>query len=158
MHPISTVVAALVLIGGLTPCAHAQSQSGAQTTSSSSFAAGQAQGDTTAAHTAAFSWFGRGVVAGTLAGPLGSWLVVSKAGQSGVSIPQGQRDAISQREPEYVSGFEEGFQRRLRSERREYAFVGSVLGTAAFAFAILRLTHFVGRASQTGGDTPGSGF
>ena len=155
MHLSCTFALAVVFA---VQAAHAHAQSPAQSVPTPLFTAGSSQGDTAAAHAAAFGWFGRGVVAGGLAGPLGSWLVVSRAGRSGVSIPEQQRAALSQREPEFASGYQAGFERRLRSERKEYAFVGSVLGTAAFAFAILRLTHFVGRASQQGGDPPGGGF
>jgi hypothetical protein len=155
MHLSCTFALAVVLVIQA-PSARAQSQ--AQSMPTPLFTAGSSQGDTAASHTAAFGWFGRGVVAGGLAGPLGSWLVVSRAGRSSVSIPEERRAALSQREPEFASGYQAGFERRLRSERREYAFMGSLLGTAAFAFAILRLSHFVGRASQQGGDPPGGGF
>ena len=114
----------------------------------------EAEGDTAAAKISQFSWFGRGLAAGTIGGPLGTWWVVRRAGQSGVTVPDDQGSRLQSREPNVVQSYRDAFTRRLHDERKEYAFMGGVLGTGLFTFALLRFTKFTERASG-GGDTPG---
>jgi hypothetical protein len=124
------------------------------TTDTALVARARVEGDTAAARISQFGWFGRGLAAGTIAGPLGTWWMVRRAGDSGVTVPDDRGTHLQSREPDVAQSYRDAFTRRLHEERKEYAFMGGVLGTGLFTFALLRFTKFTERASGSG-DTPG---
>ena len=151
MKPLSSLVSLLTIALLSAPSAHASAQ---LTTDTGLVARARLEGDTAAAKISQFGWFGRGLAAGTIAGPLGTWWAVRRAGRSDVTVRDEQERSLLSSEPQVAQSYREAFTRRLHDERKEYAFMGGVLGTGVFTFAILRFTKVTGRAS-TGGDTPG---
>jgi hypothetical protein len=98
-----------------------------------------ARTDTVAAPTQ-FGWFARGLASGAVAGPLGAWWITRQAGRSDVDASGGEEGAAS-----------------VRAERREYAFVGSMVGTAAFLFVVLKArTHLEDHSGSSGPPATGS--
>ena len=155
MKPTSSLVGllAIALLPALSTSARAQVRS-----DTALVARARMEGDTAAAKISQFGWFGRGLAAGTVAGPLGTWWVVRRAGRSGVTVPDDRGMRLQSGEPDVAESYRDAFTHRLHGERKEYAFMGGVLGTGLFTFALLRFTKFTERASSSG-DTPGgSGF
>jgi hypothetical protein len=101
-----------------------------------------ASSDTAAAPTQ-FGWFARGLASGAVAGPLGAWWITRRAGHSDVDPSGGDARAAA-----------------VRAERSEFAFVGSMIGTAALLFVVLKAR--TNPDQQSGGSgapaTGGPGF
>lgn len=118
----------------------------------STYRRGRAVGDSVASTTLQMGWFAGGLVAGAVAGPFGGWWAVSRAGRpvSG-DVPLG----TAERDPEFTKGFTDGYRRGERSRRREYAFAGSMVGTAALAVIIVQMAH--ARDKVGGNGPPGDG-
>ena len=121
------------------------------------FASGALHGDSSAAKRTEFHWFARGLVAGTLTGPLGTWWAVKRAGRSSADAAN-EGVQLASSDPACQQGFQQGYTRRLRTERKEYAFMGGALGTALFTYAIIRIAKLDDHASSNGqqgsGDPP----
>ncbi len=94
-------------------------------------------------------WGLRGLLGGTLAGPVGLGLAVHYAGRSGIDPPPSPTPADAL----FTKGFREGFETRMRASRRKSAFVGGMVGTAIFTAALI---YFVD-ISGSGSGTPGNG-
>ncbi len=92
-----------------------------------------------------WSWFVRGLVGGTIAGPLGAGVVVHRAGGSAVSSPE-PHTAIETYGPPYVASYHAAYTDRLLARRRSAAVVGGLVGTAAFLFALLQVIDVSGDA------------
>lgn len=67
-----------------------------------------------------WKWMGWGFVGGAVAGPVGTALAYNRAGRG------------------------EGLEERIRSRRKESAFVGGMLGTAIFAYVLLQVVDLPG--------------
>lgn len=97
------------------------------------------------------AWGLRGLLGGTLAGPVGLGLAVHYAGKSGITppAPPPAADAL------FTQGFREGFETRARANRRKSAFVGGMVGTAIFTTALIYLMDISGSGTGTGTDGGG---
>lgn len=120
----------------------------------STYVRGRAVGDSVASATSQVGWFARGLVAGTIAGPFGGWWAVSRAGRpASREVPL--RTTATDGDPEFTRGYADGYRSGERSRRREYAFAGSMVGTAALAVIIVQATH--ARDKVGGNGPPGDG-
>lgn len=108
-----------------------------------------------AANSLSGGWFGRGLVGGLIGGPIGTAVVFSWAGRSGVEVPPERLQELSDHSPLYSQAFHEAYDEQRRMKRQESAFVGGMLGTAAWTWVLLRTFDLVGGASMEG--TPGQG-
>lgn len=144
--------AALLVVLAAAPLVRAQTPvSGTENSAVAAREAALARGDTAGAASLPFGWFARGLAAGAVAGPLGTWWISGRADRSAVgeNDAPGAMTAIDR--GEMVSAYREGYVARIRSERREYAFVGSVVGTVAFLVAVLKFsTHLRDQAGSSG--------
>jgi hypothetical protein len=119
---------------------HAQSATGASLDSSAMARRTTAAPSDTVAAPPQFGWFARGLASGAVAGPLGAWWITRRAANSDVVPSGGEAHAAS-----------------VRSERREYAFVGSMIGTAALLFVVLKTrTHLDQQSGSSGPPATGS--
>lgn len=123
-------------------------------TADPAYASGAAHGDSIASAKTEFHWFGRGFIAGVLTGPVGTWWAVRRAGRNGPDSPVDDAELASS-DPAYRQGYRQAYTRRLRTERKEYAFMGGALGTAVFTYALIRLVQLQDHASARG--DPGGG-
>lgn len=138
--------AALLALLALAPLARAQSTT-PQAADSASRAAMLARADSTAAATLPFSWFARGIAAGAVAGPFGTAWIIRRAQQSSVNVATSGVDT--------TVAYREALVSRVQAERREYAFVGGIVGTAALLLAILKATGQLNDKSASGGPAGG---
>jgi hypothetical protein len=138
---------ALIALLALTSVARAQGTT-PPATDSMARAAMLARADTAAVATLPFGWFARGIAAGAVAGPLGTAWITSRAQRS--SVDGGTSGADT------TAGYREALVSRVQAERREYAFVGSVVGTAVLLVVILKASGHLGDNSAPGGP-PGGG-
>lgn len=123
---------------------------------SPSLAEGRAAG-IAAAGRGSTAWGMRGLLGGTLAGPVGLGIAVHYAGRSDVQAPPppAAADAL------FIQGFREGFETRARVNRRKSAFVGGMVGTAIFTTALIYLMDISGNGGGTrdpGGGDPNLGI
>lgn len=81
-----------------------------------------------------WSWFRRGLLGGTVAGPIGTAVAVIGAGRS-------QPDLITPdgADPRFAEGYREGLAERTVARRREAAMAGGLVGTGVFLYALVRL-------------------
>jgi hypothetical protein len=84
------------------------------------------------------------------------WITSRVAGSAvGESGAPDMTSGLDRREP--TSAYREGYVARVRAERREYAFMGSVVGTIVFVVAVLRLsTHLRDQAASSGAPPTGN--
>lgn len=83
-------------------------------------------------------WFGAGLVAGTVSGPIGAVLVTRLAGRdrglpASVDNPYAGNPSLGQ-------PFQDGVRESLKLRRQRSALRGSLLGTAVLGFIIIRYT------------------
>ncbi len=102
-----------------------------------------------------WGWFGTGLAAGLVTGPVGTAVATIAAGRGTVRLPgdTAQRDG---RGADYARGWTAGFVDGAITSRRESALVGGLAGTLVFGWAILRMTHLgsQGGTSGTSGSPP----
>lgn len=109
---------------------------------------GHAAGDSAASATPQMGWFARGLVAGAIAGPFGGWWTVNRAGRpTPDEIPS--YGAPDENDPSFTRGYAEGYRTSERSKRREFAFAGSMVGTAVLAVVMVKAMH---SRDKVGGD------
>lgn len=147
-------VAALLVLSVVAVGAGAQNPSTPADTAAPSYTSGATHGDSSAARRTEFHWFGKGFIAGALTGPIGTWWAVKRAARSEAE-PSNDGVQLASSDPAYRQGFQQGYTRRLRTERKEYAFMGGALGTAVLTFAIIRIATMQDDASSSG--DPGGG-
>lgn len=99
-----------------------------------------------------WGWFGRGLVAGAAAGPVGGAIAAGLAGHG--RFPEPALGGVTGADPLYDAAFRAGFRKRLVQERRKAAFVGSMAGTAVFVYWVLQLVEIQGQGGG-GGDNGG---
>lgn len=108
----------------------------------------------TAAGRLSGAWVLRGLVGGTLAGPVGLGFAVHRAGGSTIAPPTPpsppSADAL------FTQGFREGFESRTRLNRRKSAFVGGMMGTAILTTALIYFIDPSGSGSGTKGTDGGN--
>lgn len=103
-----------------------------------------------------WGWFGKGLVAGTLTGPVGMSVMAVVAGHGSTPAAPGPAGGLDGgNDPLYGEGFRRGFRAGVISGRREAALVGGMVGTAAFAFAMLKVLHISISGGETGTRPPG---
>lgn len=96
-----------------------------------------------------WGWTLRGLIGGALAGPVGTGVAFYMAGNSDVAAPAvGAGTAPADIDAAYVE--------RIRSRRKEAAFVGGLVGTVAFLYAALVVLDIDGSgdAAITGAPRP----
>jgi hypothetical protein len=151
---LRAAVAALLVLPAVAVGAGAQNPSAPADSAAPSYTSGATHGDSTAARRTEFHWFGKGFIAGALTGPIGTWWAVKRAARSEAE-PSNDGVQLASSDPAYRQGFQQGYTRRLRTERKEYAFMGGALGTAVLTFAIIRIATMQDDASSSG--DPGGG-
>jgi hypothetical protein len=148
---LSPARTALIALLALAPVARAQGTTTSPATDSAARAATLARADTAAVATLPFGWFARGIAAGTVAGPLGTAWITRRARESSVDAGMSGADT--------TAAYREALVSRVQAERREYAFVGGVVGTAALLVVILKASGHLGDNSASsapaGGGNPG---
>ena len=99
----------------------------------------EAMGDSLARRHESWSWpwFMKGMAGGVLTGPIGMFYVAGRANRSSMTVPVMPESAVSP--GQYRDAFQVGFSSRVRATRKESAFVGGMVGTAAWAFLIVKL-------------------
>lgn len=147
LSPARAALIALIALIVLAPVTRGQGPTPAATDSVFR-AAMLARVDSAAAATLPFSWFGRGIAAGAVAGPFGTAWVMRRAQESSVDPATSGADT--------TAAYREALVSRVQAERREYAFVGGVVGTAALLVVILKATGHLTDKSASGGP-PGGG-
>jgi hypothetical protein len=123
---------------------------------SAAFAEGRVAGAAAAGRMSG-AWGLRGLLGGTLAGPVGLGLAVHYAGTSSTTPPTPPAAA----DAAFVQGFQEGFETRTHAIRRKSAFVGGMVGTAILTTALIYLMDLSGNGSGTrdnGGGSPQFGI
>lgn len=103
-----------------------------------------------AASTLSGSWFAKGLLGGLIGGPIGTGVVFSMAGKGAVEIPPASAHELEKHSPLYSQAFREAYEEQRRIKRKESSFVGGMLGTAVWTWAILRTADFVGGFMQEG--------
>lgn len=112
-------------------------------------AAGGRDGEAAGGEPGTAGTFGISMAASALTGPLGTLLVLNRAGAGAESAGRNAAEALGiDRSPGYVAGYRESFTQRLRDRRQRAALIGGVLGNAIFAFALFQLLD-IGSSSNT---------
>jgi hypothetical protein len=159
LHSLRHALPAALLT--LAPLAHAQSTVPVGTDSAAARSTALlARADTAAATTFPFGWLARGVVAGAIAGPIGAVWIARRAEGSTVdderfASPPAPLTSPADRDTT-ATAYREAFVARVRAERKEYALVGGIVGTAALFVAILKLSARLRDQAATSG-VPGGG-
>lgn len=83
-------------------------------------------------------WFGAGLVAGAVSGPLGAVVVTRLAGRDG-GLPGSVENPFAG-DPSLDPSFREGVRESLKPRRQKAALRGSLLGTAVLGFVIIKYT------------------
>lgn len=96
-------------------------------------------------------WVLGGLLAGGVAGPVGLGLAVHRAGSRATPAPPSPPRA----ELDFAEGFRRGFEERVRTNRRKSAFIGGMVGTAAFTAILIHILDISG--SGSGSNDPGGG-
>ncbi len=96
-----------------------------------------------------WGWFGGGLAAGLLTGPVGTAVATIAAGHGAVRLP-GDTARLGGRGADYARGWAAGFVDGAVTSRRESALVGGLAGTLVFGWAILRLTHLGSQGGTSG--------
>lgn len=123
---------------------------GAQNASSPDDESEGRQAGHAAANTLSASWFAKGLIGGLIGGPIGTGIVFSMAGKGPVELPSTSAQRLEAHSPLYSQAFVEAYEEQRRMKRRESSFVGGMLGTVVWTWAILRTADLVGGASQEG--------
>ena len=111
--------------------------------------AGARDGDSAAGQPGTFGTFGISMAASALTGPLGTLLVLNRAGAGAESAGRNATGALGvDRSPGYVAGYRDSYTQRLRDRRQRAALIGGVLGSAIFTFALFQLLD-IGTSSAT---------
>lgn len=118
---------------------------------------GRMDGEDAAAAASPAAWLGKGLGAGLLLGPIGTFLIVDRANRSDVSPGPRFDDRLAAADPAYREAFTEAFTDRQRGSRRAAALVGGLTGTAILGFVILQLTVWDESGSSTGGGNGNGG-
>ncbi len=143
------IVVVLVVVGIL---GLADRTSGQSSTPAQPFDQGFTQGEAAANEQPTdWGWFARGLVGGLVGGPIGTGVAFTMAGRSEVVLPA---DAPSGRGA-FDEGYAQGYRDQLLFRRKEKAFVGGLVGTVVWGWAVLRVIDLAGGGSVTG--DPGNG-
>lgn len=124
--------------------------SGAQTTATEPDTARASQAGREAGSGFSGGWFGRGLVGGLIGGPVGTMIVFSRAGRSDATPPPSREAELGPHSLEYSRAFREAYGEQVRLKRKESAFVGGMIGTAVFSWAVIRAIDLLGGISFTG--------
>lgn len=89
----------------------------------------------------------RGLVGGTLAGPLGAALAYRSVDEE-VELAPPQRRALRNRDSLFVAGYRTGFSERLVERRRERALLGGIAGTGIFLAVVIHLVDLGGESAD----------
>ena len=89
-------------------------------------------------------WFARGLVCGLIGGPFGTGVAFAIAGRGEPQIPAARAAEMEGRSPLYSRAFTEAYQEQRRIKKQESAFVGGMLGTVVWTWAILRAADLIG--------------
>jgi hypothetical protein len=108
------------------------------------FVAGSDAGRQAATDLRTMDWAARGVAGGIILGPIGTAIVVVRAGRAGIPLPTDDF-ALDTVDPLYLEGFSHGFGQAVRERRREAALVGGLIGTTVLTFAAIRMARLSGR-------------
>lgn len=109
-----------------------------------------------AAPGAGAGWLARGLAGGLLAGPLGAGVAVGMASRSDVPLPAPPADGAPL-DLAYQDGYQQGFEQRVRANRKRMAFVGGMVGTGVFVFALIQALDIAGSGEGGGTGNPGQG-
>jgi hypothetical protein len=105
-------------------------------------AAGAIDGRDAGAEAQTARYVAGGFLGGVTLGPIGTVIAVNRANRA-VALPDSLRAVLPADRPEYVQAFEEAFRARVRTDRRNAAIVGGVVGTGVLAFVLAR--NVIGR-------------
>jgi hypothetical protein len=99
-------------------------------------------------------WFGGGFAAGLVAGPVGAVLATYGAGRRDVELTPSAESRIAGEDPLFSQAFQEAYTNSLRERRQRAALRGSLVGSAALAFIIIRYTDLARPGSPGENGTP----
>lgn len=86
-------------------------------------------------------------------GPLGGILAVRRSSSAAVPLPEGQAGIFLELGAAYRDGYRSGFETFFSPRRREATIAGSMVGSLAFGFVLLRVVDLPSR-SRFRGDFP----
>jgi hypothetical protein len=85
----------------------------------------------------ASGWFGRGVVVGFLAGPIGIAVGYAVAANSGVELPADKKVVMAKESPEVQAVYEKSYGDQVRKKRKSSINKGGWTGVAALVGLLL---------------------
>ena len=112
-------------------------------------ARGRAEGAAAAAQSGSMGWLVRGLVGGTLLGPIGTGLAVSFAGKSAAESAQAAADARPTQDLAWSAVWRQAYAEGVRGRRQRAALIGGAVGTAVFVFALVQIVE-IGRTDPGG--------
>ena len=89
-------------------------------------------------------WFARGLVGGLIGGPIGTGVAFALAGRGEPQVPAARAAEMDGRSPLYSRAFTEAYREQRRIKKQESAFVGGMLGTVVWTWAVLRAADLIG--------------
>lgn len=95
-------------------------------------------------------WFARGLAGGLIGGPFGTGVAFALAGRGEPDVPAARAAEMESRSPIYSRAFTEAYQQQRKIKKQESAFVGGMLGTVVWTWAILRAADLLGGAEFEG--------
>jgi hypothetical protein len=85
----------------------------------------------------ASGWFGRGIVVGVLAGPIGIAVGYAVAANSGVELPADKKVILAKEPPEVQAVYEKSYADQVRKKRKSTVNKGGWTGFAALVALVL---------------------
>lgn len=138
----------------LLPGAQARAQGPAPQPDSTESAKTAASAAATA--TMPMGWFGKGLLGGGVAGPLGLLFVYHRASNAQVTLPSAIADSLADSDPAYAYAYRAAYEDARRQRVREASAAGGLIGTGVWIVAMFQLLHLSGKGS-TAGPPGGSG-
>jgi hypothetical protein len=111
-------------------------------------ARGREAGHADAGKKGTLGWLVRGFVGGALLGPVGTGIVVNRAGNSAAATADEAMRAHSAQEPAYTTAYRQSYMDRLRGRQQRSALIGGAVGTGVLVWAILQAID-LGKTSES---------
>lgn len=145
----------LVVLLSIPGAAAAQRVGGAAVDSSaemsSAYEEGREAGVAAAEDISSLGWFAGGLLGGAVAGPVGAAVAVVYAERSDLPLTPplpGDGDAFRE-------GYSDALSERVRADRKKRAFIGGMIGSGIFVFALIQVLDVNGLGGGSGEDGGG---